>query len=47
MFAALYQWAFAGEHITWHYGVSAVLVLIGLYLFYRHEFQAHGIQLHS
>jgi len=37
LFAALYGWGFLGEKITWHFYASAVLVFIGLYLFYRDE----------
>ena len=37
LFAALYAWAFFQEKITWHFYVSIVIVLIGLYLFYQDE----------
>jgi len=37
LFCALYGWAFLNERITWHFWVSAALVLTGLYIFYRHE----------
>lgn len=36
-FATLYEWLFMGGTITWHYGVSLVLVFIGLYVFYQDE----------
>ncbi len=36
-FAALYEWLFLSGTISWHYGVSLVFVIIGLYLFYRDE----------
>ncbi len=36
-FAALYEWLFLSGTITWHYGVSLVFVILGLYLFYRDE----------
>jgi len=37
LFAAFYGWMFLSEKITWHFGASALCVLLGLYLFYRHE----------
>lgn len=37
LFTALYSWLFLKETITWHYGVSAMVVFIGLYLFYQDE----------
>lgn len=36
-FAALYEWLFLSGTISWHYSVSLVFVIIGLYLFYRDE----------
>ncbi len=37
LFTALYSWLFLKEVITWHYGASALIVLVGLYLFYQDE----------
>lgn len=37
LFAALYGWAFFQETITWHFYISIVIVLVGLYLFYQDE----------
>jgi drug/metabolite transporter (DMT)-like permease len=37
LFAALYGWAFFGEKITWHFYLSIVIVLLGLYIFYQDE----------
>lgn len=37
LFVSFYGWMFFQEVITWHYGVSAVCVFIGLYLFYYDE----------
>ena len=34
------------EIITWHFYASAIIVFIGLYLFYRHELQVTGIEKH-
>jgi len=42
LFCALYGWAFLNERITWHFWVSAILVLTGLYIFYRHEVGRKG-----
>ncbi len=39
LFAALYGWAFFQEKISWHFYLSIVIVLIGLYIFYRDELQ--------
>lgn len=36
-FTACYGWLFFGEKVTWHYFLSTVLALIGLYLFYHAE----------
>lgn len=36
-FAALYEWLFLSGTISWHYGVSLLFVILGLYLFYRDE----------
>jgi len=35
LFAAWYGWFFLHETITWHYGVSVILVFFGLYIFYQ------------
>jgi len=37
LFAALYGWAFFQEKITWHFYISAIIVFIGLYVFYQDE----------
>lgn len=37
LFVSLYGWIFFHEVMTWHYAVSAVCVVIGLYLFYYDE----------
>ncbi len=37
LFTALYSWLFLKEVITWHYGISALTVFLGLYLFYQDE----------
>jgi len=37
LFAALYGWAFFQENITWHFYLSILIVLIGLYVFYQDE----------
>lgn len=37
IFAALYGWAFFQEKISWHFYASVVIVLTGLYIFYRDE----------
>ncbi len=37
IFAAVYGWAFFQEKISWHFYVSIVIVLIGLYVFYQDE----------
>lgn len=37
IFAALYGWAFFQEKISWHFYVSIIIVLIGLYIFYQDE----------
>jgi drug/metabolite transporter (DMT)-like permease len=36
-FVAFYGWCFLNETITWHYFLSSILVLAGLYLFYQDE----------
>jgi drug/metabolite transporter (DMT)-like permease len=36
-FGALYEWLLTGKVISWHYMASLVLVMIGLYVFYRQE----------
>lgn len=37
LFTAFYGWLFLAETITWHFYISAVIVFIGLYLFYQDE----------
>ncbi len=37
LFTALYSWMFLNETIGWHYALSAVIVIFGLYLFYQDE----------
>lgn len=37
LFAALYGWAFFQETISWHFYISIVIVLAGLYIFYQDE----------
>lgn len=37
LFVSFYGWIFFQEVTTWHHGVSAVCVFIGLYLFYYDE----------
>ena len=36
-FGAVYEWLLTGKAISWHYMVSLVLVMLGLYIFYRQE----------
>lgn len=36
-FGAVYEWLLTGKAISWHYMVSLVLVMMGLYIFYRQE----------
>lgn len=36
-FATLYEWLFMEGTITWHYGASLGLVILGLYVFYQGE----------
>lgn len=37
IFAALYGWAFFQEKISWHFYMSIMIVLTGLYIFYQDE----------
>lgn len=37
LFAALFGFIFLGEHPTWHFFVSSVIVALGLYIFYQEE----------
>lgn len=37
IFASLYSWAFFQEKISWHFYVSIMIVLTGLYIFYQDE----------
>jgi len=39
LFTALYGWLFLHETITWHFYLAAVIVFIGLLLFYQDEFK--------
>ena len=41
---AFYSWLFLKEAITWHYGVCAVTVFAGLYLFHQDELQVSSLQ---
>lgn len=43
LFSAFYGWLFLGENITWHFYLSAILVFIGLFMFYKHELETTGI----
>ncbi|EKD48757.1 MAG: hypothetical protein ACD_64C00147G0001 [uncultured bacterium] len=40
LFTAFYSWMFLNETIGWHYAVSAVIVIFGLYIFYKDELKA-------
>jgi drug/metabolite transporter (DMT)-like permease len=40
-----YSWLFLKEVITWHYGICAIIVFIGLYLFYQDELQLNILEL--
>ncbi len=42
-FATLYEWLFLSGQITWHYGVSLIFVVLGLYLFYQDELRTKKI----
>ncbi len=37
LFSAFFGWLFLKEVITWHYFVAAVIVFVGLYIFYQDE----------
>jgi drug/metabolite transporter (DMT)-like permease len=39
LFTALYGWAIFQEKISWHFYCSALIVLLGLYIFYQDELQ--------
>ena len=43
IFAALYGWAFFEEKISWHFYVSIVIVLVGLYIFYQDELKYKAV----
>jgi drug/metabolite transporter (DMT)-like permease len=43
LFVALYGSFFLQETITWHYGISAFIVLCGMYLFYQEELQTEQL----
>jgi drug/metabolite transporter (DMT)-like permease len=40
LFTAFYSWMFLNEKIGWHYALSAVIVICGLYLFYQDELKS-------
>ncbi|MFC1870742.1 DMT family transporter [Candidatus Dependentiae bacterium] len=40
LFTAFYSWMFLNEKIGWHYALSAVIVVCGLYLFYQDELKS-------
>jgi drug/metabolite transporter (DMT)-like permease len=44
LFTAFYSWLFLQEKITWHYGLSAIIVLAGLYIFYQDELKSIYVQ---
>ena len=44
LFSAFYGWIFLSETISWHFYVSAAIVFVGLYLFYRQELECIGIE---
>lgn len=37
LFSIFYGWSFLHESVTWHFYVSTIIVMIGLYLFYQDE----------
>jgi drug/metabolite transporter (DMT)-like permease len=37
LFTAVYGWLFFNELITWHYYVSGIAIMVGLFLFYQDE----------
>lgn len=39
LFAALFSWLFLGETVSWCFFLSAIIVFIGLFIFYREELQ--------
>jgi len=47
LFSAFYGWLFLSEKITWHFYLSALIVFVGLFLFYHHELEMAGIAKHS
>ena len=44
IFAAFLGWAFLHETISWHFYVSTIIVLTGLYIFYKDELK--GVAIH-
>jgi drug/metabolite transporter (DMT)-like permease len=44
-FGALYGWLLFGESITWHFYVTSCIVGLGLYLFYKDEWDKNGFVL--
>ncbi|HSC24848.1 MAG TPA: EamA family transporter [Candidatus Babeliales bacterium] len=46
LFAALLGWIFLNEHVTWHFFITMIMVIIGLYLFHDKkeiEFEEKGL----
>jgi drug/metabolite transporter (DMT)-like permease len=39
-FGVLYEWLFMDGRVTWHYGVSIIVVALGLFVFYRDELKS-------
>lgn len=37
LFAALFDWLFVGQLVTWHFMVTLIITMFGLYLFYKKE----------
>ncbi len=44
LFTAFYSWLFLHEKLSWHYGLSALIVVGGLYLFYQDELRSIYVQ---
>ena len=44
LFTAFYSWLFLHEKLSWHYGLSALIVVGGLYLFYQDELKSIYVQ---
>lgn len=43
LFSAFYGWLFLNEVISWHFYLSAIMVFVGLFMFYKHELETTGI----